>query len=86
MAKFSKHQQSIIRNYYKNRESISLQRLQELVSELYLSSGKKRLRHWESLAGHLEQLGVKPAQIERLVEQDNPEQAANLINKLLDRG
>src|SRR5262245_52453712 len=29
-SKYSKHQQNIIRNYYENRDSISLQRLSEL--------------------------------------------------------
>src|SRR5262245_9572903 len=33
--KFTKHQQKIIKNYYENREAISLQRLSELVTELY---------------------------------------------------
>ena len=40
MAERSKHQQKIIKNYYQNREAISLQRLSELVSELYLAEGK----------------------------------------------
>ena len=42
MAERSKYQQNIIRNYYDNRENISLQRAQEIVTELYLSEGKKR--------------------------------------------
>ena len=69
MAKFSRHQQGIISNYYKNREAISLQRLQELVTELYLSEGKKRQRHWESIAKNLAHAGVKQAQIDHLVAQ-----------------
>ena len=63
MSKFSKHQQNIIRNYYENRENISLQRAQELVTELYLSQGKARERHWKNLIGHLEKLGVAPTTI-----------------------
>ena len=85
MAKYSKHQQKIIQNYYQNRESISLQRLQELVTELYLSEGKKRERHWESIRGHLEKLGVKPATIRHLEEQDRPELVANLVKSLLEK-
>ena len=59
MAEHSKYQQKIIRNYYQNREAISLQRVQELVTELYLATGKKRAKLWDSLPGHLEKLGVK---------------------------
>jgi hypothetical protein len=83
MTERTKYQQKVIRNYYENRESIALQRVQELVTELYLSEGKKRQKHWKSLAGHLEKLGVKQQQIDHLVAQDNPELVANLVKKLV---
>ncbi len=82
MGKRSKYQQKIIKNYYENRESISLQRVQELVTELYLTEGKKREKHWKSLAGHLEKLGVKQAQIDHLIESDNPELVAKFVQEL----
>jgi len=78
----SKYQQNIIRNYYDNRDAIALQRAQELVTELYLSTGKGREKHWKNLRVHLEKLGVKPTMIAHLEEQDNPELVANLITKL----
>ena len=86
MAKQSRHQQKIVQNYYRNRDAIALQRLQELVTELYLSEGKKRARHWKIARGHLEKLGVKPSQIDHLVEKDNPELVANLISRFLQTG
>lgn len=82
MAERSKYQQKIIRNYYENRESIALQRAQEIVTELYLSEGKKRKKYWDSLASHLAKLEVKPQVIDRLVAQDDPQQAAQLVAKL----
>ena len=82
MAERSKYQQKIIKNYYENREAISLQRLQELVTELYLTEGKKRDRHWKSLAGHLEKMGVKKEQIDHLIAQDDPELVAKIVAKL----
>ena len=45
MAEFSKYQQKVVRNYYENRDTIALQRVQELVTELYLTTGKKRAKH-----------------------------------------
>jgi len=42
VAERSKYQQKIIKNYYNNVEAISLQRLSELVTELYLAEGKAR--------------------------------------------
>ena len=39
---YSKFQQKAIKNFYDNRESISIQRLGELVTDLYLAEGKSR--------------------------------------------
>ena len=52
MAEFSRYQQNVIKNYYDNRENIALQRAQELVTELYLTEGKKREKNWDRLVGH----------------------------------
>ena len=82
MAERSKYQQKIIRNYYENRETIALQRAQEIVTELYLSEGKKRQRHWKSLEGHLLKLEVKQPVIDKLIAEDDPQAAARLVAKL----
>jgi hypothetical protein len=83
MAKHSRYQQKAIRNYYNNREDIALQRLQELVTELYLTEGKKRERHWKTVATHLAAVGLKQPQIDHLVSQDNPELVAQQIKDLM---
>ncbi len=45
---YSKHQHEVIDRYYQNLDSIMLQKLQELVSELYLAKdGPKEDRLWE---------------------------------------
>ena len=82
MAERTKHQQNIIRNYYDNRETISLQRAQEIITELYLSDGKKRQKYWKSLEGHLLKLDVKQQVIDNLIAKDDPMQAAKLVEKL----
>ena len=76
---FSKYQQNVIKRYYDNRDSIGLQRAQELVTELYLTEGKKRDKVWDSLAKNLEKAGVPAEQIAHLREQDNPELVAKLL-------
>lgn len=81
MAEHTKYQQNIIRNYYDNRENIALQRAQELVTELYLTEGKKRAKNWERLEGHLQKLEVKQQTIDHLKSQDDPQ----LVAKLLER-
>ncbi len=79
----SKYQQRIIKNYYDNRESISLQKLSEQVTELYLAEGKKRQQVWKRIVSALEKLDVKQPQIDDLVRRDNPELVANLVNQLM---
>ena len=85
MAERTKYQQKIIKNYYQNRESISLQRVQELVTELYLATGKKRARLWDSLGGHLAKLGLKQAEIDHLVAEEKPELVAKLVERLMNK-
>jgi hypothetical protein len=84
MADYSKYQQKVIKRYYDNRDTIALQRAAELVTELYLATGKKRQKHWDSLALHLGKLGVKPDVIMHLRSEDKPELVASLIKKLME--
>ena len=83
MAEFTKYQQKVVQRYYDNRDDIALQRVQELITELYLAEGKKRAKHWESLALHLGKLGVKPDVIAHLRKEDKPELVATLVSKLI---
>ena len=78
----SKFQSKVIKNYYNNRENIAIQRLQELVTELYLTEGKKRKQNWKHVETHLLKMDVKQATMDHLIEQDNPELVASLIKKL----
>ena len=83
VAERSKHQQKIIKNYYENREAISLQRLSELVTELYLAEGKARQKQWKNIAGALEKLKVPASRIEHLIKSDNAALVAKLVEELL---
>ncbi|QEG25132.1 hypothetical protein [Mariniblastus fucicola] len=82
MTERSKYQQNIIKNYYENRENIALQRVQELVTELFLSEGKKRTTQWERLEKHLLKLEVKQETIDALREKDDPQLVAKLAERL----
>src|SRR5438477_11912118 len=83
--KFTKHQQRIVKNYYENREAISLQRLSELVTELYLAEGKARERQWKYIIGALEKLGLPEERIEHLREKDDPKLLAKLVEELMTK-
>ena len=81
--KFSKHQQKIIKNYYENRDAISLQRLMELVTELYLAEGKARERQWKYIVGVLGKLNLPADRIEHLRKKDDPKLLAQLVEELM---
>ncbi|MCH5372866.1 MAG: hypothetical protein JJ992_02730 [Planctomycetes bacterium] len=82
MPQRSRYQERIIKNYYENREAIALQRVQELVTELYLAEGKAREKHWKSLATHLEKLGVGQETVDHLLREQNLELVASLVTQL----
>jgi len=83
MQDFSRHQQKIIKRYYENIDQISLQRLSELVAELYLASGKKREKSWESAAACMGKLGIPAARIDHIMKEKKPELVANLVSELM---
>ena len=83
MGNHTKHQQKMIKNFYNNREAISLQRLQELVTDLYLAEGKKRETAWKRIEGHLDKLGVKPERIRYLRSKDDPAMIAKVVEEIM---
>ena len=82
MAKRSSYQDRIIRRYYDNQGDIMLQRLGELVSELYLAEGKARDRLWDRAARAMKNLKVPAERAEHIVRSDNPTLVANLVQEL----
>ena len=84
MPKRSSYQDRAIRNYYQNRDEIMLQRLGELVTDLYLAEGKAKSRLWKRVAEILEKLKVPKSRIQHLVASDNPVLVANTLKKLLE--
>ena len=85
MAKRSAYQQRVIRNYYKNQDAIMVQRLGDLLTDLYLAEGKARQRLWNRAAGAMEKLDVPKSQIDHIVQSDNPSLLANLVQQLLGK-
>ena len=83
MQDYTANQQKIIKRYYENIDQISLQRLSEIVGDLYLSEGKKREKLWQSAAGCMEKLGVPAARIDHLLKEKKPELLANLVKEMM---
>lgn len=85
MAKRTPYQDRIIRNYYQNQDAIMLQRLGDLVSDLYLAEGKAKVRLWKRAAETLEKLKVPASQIQHLIQSQNPALLADLLKQLLEK-
>lgn len=79
---YSAHQQKIIKRYYDNLDTIALQRLSDLVGELYLAEGKKKDKVWQNAAKTMEKLEVPKARIEHLIKMQKPELVAELVKEL----
>jgi hypothetical protein len=79
---YTPYQQKIIKRYYDNSDTIQRQKLAELVSELFLSEGKKRERAWKAAAAAMLKLGVPQARIDHLVKQGNPALVAQVVKEL----
>ena len=62
-----------------------LQKLGELVTDLFLSEGRARARLWKRVAEILDKLKIPKSQIQHLVGSDNPGLVANVLKKLLEQ-
>ena len=82
---YTPHQEKIIKRYYENLDTIQLQRLSDLVGEMYLAEGKKQDRVWKSAGAAMEKLKVPPGRIEHLLKQRKPELVAELVRELQGR-
>jgi hypothetical protein len=65
----SKYQKNVVSNYYSNLDTIMLQRLGELVTELYLAeTEKKRVSLWDRVHKAMIKLKIPPAIIEHIMK------------------
>ena len=81
---YSRYQRKVIQRYYENREQIDTQRLQEIVTEIYLAgSGKKADRLWERAADILGRAeGLDGAEVARVLADRDVEGLAQLAGAL----
>ena len=77
---YSAHQKTVISGYYDNLDTIMLQKLGELVTDLYLADTKaKKDRLWDRAHKAMVKLKVKPAIIDHIMQK----QAAEVLAKNL---
>jgi len=71
---YSQYQKSVISGYYENLDAIMLQKLGELVTELYLAdTNAKKDRLWQRVHKAMVKLKVPPAIIDHIMEKRDVE-------------
>lgn len=80
---YTPYQKRAIRRFYEHREEASLQRLSEIVSELYLcTSEKKAARLWEQAENACIRAGANKAWLKKVVVDRNVAGLAEIVQKL----
>ena len=78
----SAYQQKVIKRYYDNRDAIDDQRLAELVTNLYLSSGKKQEKMWETAEQIMTRMELPKNRITHVMESKDPAVLARVVEEL----
>jgi hypothetical protein len=82
----SRFQQGVIKRYYRNLDAISLQKLGEIVTELYLAEAggekKKADGLWKRADTALAKSAEKDSRVAAILEQRDVEQLAKLVGEL----
>ncbi|MDD5064284.1 MAG: hypothetical protein PHQ35_05945 [Phycisphaerae bacterium] len=82
---YSAYQRDVISRYYENLDTITLNNLQELVSQLYLAGSKsKQTQLWERAHKAMLKLKVKPAIIEHIMNKKDVVILAKNLEDWLD--
>ena len=79
---YSPHQQKVIKRYYDNRDAIDDQKLAELVTNLYLSSGKKAEKMWETAERVMTRMELPESRITHVMETKDPAVLAVIVEEL----
>ncbi len=78
---YTKYQQKAIKNFYDNKDIRLVQKLGELVSNLYLETSEKKIETgWKKIKKMLADLKVHPGEVEFLTK----DKSLSKISKKLD--
>jgi hypothetical protein len=82
MPEYSEYQKKVIRAFYDNRESGDEQRLAELVTNIYLSNGKKREKLWTQARETMLRLKVPQKRVDHLLTAKDAALIAEVVKEL----
>lgn len=76
---YSRTQRKIIDRYYDNLDTITLTRLQELVSDLYLAEGKKAETLWKKAETLLGRTDARASDVRQAIEKRDIRKLAEIV-------
>jgi len=81
---YSNYQKKVIQNYYQHKDTIVLTRLQELVTDLYLSeTPAKTKKLWQQVEKALDRMKLKPTIKSRILQKQDIKILAQNLNEWL---
>jgi len=82
MPEYSQHQKGIIKRFYENRDTLALQKLGEIVSNLYLETSETKIkRAWKSAHAQMIAAGVEKKRADEIVEDRDLGAVAEVIQE-----
>ena len=79
---YTSYQKKVIQRFYDNRDSGDEQRLAELVTNIYLSTGKKLEKLWVQARETMERLKVPQKRVEHLIKMKDPALIAEVVKEI----
>lgn len=75
----SRYQRKIVTRYYDNLDTITLTRLQELVSDLFLAEGKKAETLWKKAEALLAKTDARTGDVRLAIEKRDIKKLAEIV-------
>ena len=80
---FTPHQKGIVNRYYEHKDALMIQKLGEIVSDLYLCTNPKKAEQlWERAHKALLNAGANKVRVEKLMKDRHLGRLAELVKEL----
>jgi hypothetical protein len=83
VAEHSKYQKGVIKRFYEHRDTLALQKLGEIVSNLYLETSEAKIkRAWKSAHAQMLAAGVHQHEADHILEEKDLGALAKIVSDL----
>ena len=79
---YSSYQKKVIQRYYDNRDQLDHQKLIELVTNIYLETGKKLEKIWQTAEDVMQRMKVPESRIKHVMDSRDPAILAAVVEDI----